>query len=177
MKEYSLLHLFQSTMKNSYPDDQFDRWWWSFTNRGWENISFNNANIALDNDFQTPPAVLRTAVTSASTKEPLTLLWSSDNSSTRCYFILHFYDQKPATGQREFNILFNGLNELDEPMNLDGWGWTTHWTSGFTDYNLSLVATSNSTLPPLLNALELYVEAPVGHPTYAEDGNFSSILN
>lgn len=41
------------------------------------------------------------------------------------------------------------------------------------EYNVSVKATSNSTLPPLLNAFELYVIRPAtGITTYSEDGIF-----
>ncbi|KAJ1688237.1 hypothetical protein LUZ63_019627 [Rhynchospora breviuscula] len=39
----------------------------------------------------------------------------------------------------------------------------------FTNYNVSMVATSSSTLPPLLNAIELYTVAPLWGPTDAGD--------
>lgn len=162
------------TLKYRYPDDMIDRWWWNYTESGWNEIS-TNSTVEPDDEFKTPSLVLQTAATTSSTKEPLNFNWYSDYKSTEYYFILHFNEiQKSLTGRREFDIVINGIKAYDKPTIPDPSFslWSSHWRSGFTNYTVSLAATSNSTLPPLLNAFELYKIAPVGVSTYGADGKF-----
>lgn len=52
-------------------------------------------------------------------------------------------------------------------------GSAAYTTTTLNKYNVSLEATSRSTLPPLLNALELYTIMPItGIPTRSGDGKF-----
>jgi Malectin-like domain len=164
-------------LENRYPDDNHDRWWLNYTfNSAWRDISTSSTVDYSDPEFEVPSVVMQTAATTSSTLQPLSLHWSS-NKSTRYYFILYFYEiQTPLTGRREFNIFVNGKKSFDEPTipsMPQNWLWVSHWWSGDTDYNVSLVATSNSTLPPLLNAFEQYTVGPVSISTYANDGMFS----
>jgi Malectin-like domain len=124
-----------------------------------------------------PSLIMQTAATSSSTKDPLLKYWNSNNASTMFYVILHFSEIQNASRSRAFYIYSNGYLLFDEPFHLPWltWQWASYVTSGFTRHNFTLVATSNSTLPPLLNGFELYKVAPVvGIPTYSGDGNLNS---
>lgn len=138
-----------------------------------------NSTIETNPDLQTPSVVLQTAAATSSTLQNLTLVWNSDDKSTEYYFVLQFYEIRTSlTGRREFDILVNG-QQIDESIILEPqhpWHFTPHQLSGFTNYTVSLVPTSISTLPPLLSAFELYKVAPVGIQTYDEDGKFIIVL-
>lgn len=120
---------------------------------------------------------MQTAVTTSSVQVPLIINWRS-NKRTKYYFILYFYEiQTQLTGVREFDVFINGARAFTEPIILHSWAWSAHWWSGFTEYNVSVEATSNSTLPPLLNAFEVYTVAPVEVlSTYDKDGKFFSFV-
>lgn len=45
-------------------------------------------------------------------------------------------------------------------------------TKGLTEYNVSLVASSSSKLPPAMNAFELYKVAPDINRAFYDNGNF-----
>ncbi|XP_078149608.1 putative LRR receptor-like serine/threonine-protein kinase At1g51880 isoform X2 [Carex rostrata] len=155
----------------SYPQDKYDRWWFPETLTGTIDIS-TNSTLVPDVDFEPPSVVMQTAATTSSILKPLNINWTVDNKSTTYYWILHFYEiQPPLIGRREFDTLMNGKKVLNEPTIPQTSHWTTIWWRGVTNYNISLVATSNSTLPPLLNAYELYKIAPVGvtGTTYSAD--------
>jgi Malectin-like domain len=120
---------------------------------------------------------MQTAATSSSIKDPLSMYWSSENAFTMFYVILHFSEIQNASRSRAFNIYSNGYWLLNKPISPPwlSWYWVTIATFGSTRYNLTLAATSDSTLPPLLNGFELYkVASVVGVPTYIGDGNFNS---
>ncbi|XP_078149484.1 senescence-induced receptor-like serine/threonine-protein kinase [Carex rostrata] len=150
-----------------YPQDKYDRWWTKETLNGTIEIS-SNSTIEADPD-ETPAIVMQTAATTSSTQQPLNLYWNVDDKSSTYYWIFHFYEiQASPTGQREFDLLINGAMGSKKII-FQTWYRITLQRSGFINYNVSLVATSNSTLPPLLNGYELYKIAPVGVPTYSED--------
>ncbi|KAF3325233.1 Cysteine-rich receptor-like protein kinase 25 [Carex littledalei] len=152
-----------------YPEDKYDRWWFTETLNGTTEIS-TNSTVQTDDDFEIPSIVKQTAATTNTTEQPLNLNWITDEKSTKYYLILHFYEiQTSLTSPREFDILINGNKPFNKPSILQTWNWSTILLSTFTIYNVSLVATSSSTLPPLLNGYELYKIAPVGVPTYGAD--------
>lgn len=160
--------------KNRYPDDIHDRWWWRETFTGTIDISINST-IAPDPDFETPSLVMQTAAVTSSTTQPFVMYWSSNNESNRFYVILHFAEIQDTSSNipRAFNIFANGFQFSKEPYSLNflSSGVFATVATNFTHCNISLVATSSSTLPPLLNGFELYKIAPMGVATYDADGN------
>ncbi|KAJ3678958.1 hypothetical protein LUZ61_021122 [Rhynchospora tenuis] len=78
----------------------------------------------------------------------------------------------PRTGYREFDILADGFPMYDDhivPQKLTS-GWAAYLDTDATTYNVTLKPTSNSTLPPLLNAIEIYYIRPAtGIPSYSGD--------
>ncbi|KAF3338765.1 putative leucine-rich repeat receptor-like protein kinase [Carex littledalei] len=149
-----------------YPDDLFDRLWLPATSQGWKDIS-SRSLVQPKTDFMVPSFVMQTAVTTLSTLQPLTIPWHSNNESTVFLMILHFCEVEAST-VREFYMFVNGdpvftitpgASPLSVPLSL----------TGNTTYSVSLVASSRSRFPPLLNAFELYTIQPNGIPTYSGD--------
>lgn len=128
-----------------------------------------------DKQFATPSIVMQTAVTSSSTKESLDIYWSTDNESAIFFVVLHYSEIQNVLSSdlREFDIFTNGKLTFNSTVpNTLYSGWASYSHTGHTEYNVSLIATSSSTLPPLLNAFELYILTPAtGVPTYSGDGN------
>ncbi|KAJ4787493.1 Leucine-rich repeat protein kinase family protein [Rhynchospora pubera] len=155
-----------------YPHDPYDRIWRNYTMETWRYIE-TNSTVQPDKDFATPSTVMQTAATTSSTNQSLDISWSSDNESTVFLIILHFSEiqELPPTALRQFDIFGNGVLALNSitPIKLySEWAKYTH--TWHTEYTASLKATSNSTLPPILNAFELYVVRPTtGIPTYSGD--------
>jgi hypothetical protein len=96
--------------------------------------------------------------------------------------ILHFSELqklRPGTA-RQFYININGILALDNGFTPDYlYSDPVHSTRafhGFQQYTVSLNATPNSTLPPVLNAIEIFSVLPTtGVPTVAQDGKKSII--
>ena len=105
---------------------------------------------------------MSTAATPINASASLAFNWDAENATDQYYFYLHFTEvQKlPANETRAFNINVNGRYWAgpEEP----GYGRTNtqYVTSpwyGYNKYQISLVQTELSTLPPIISALEIYL--------------------
>lgn len=102
---------------------------------------------------------MSTAVTPVNASRPLSIIWEPKDPNVKFYPYLHFaeVEELQANQSREFNISINGeiLLEFFTPVYL----FTSSASFGepFTgEMRLSLNRTEKSTLPPILNALEIY---------------------
>ena len=127
-------------------------------------------------DFEIPSPVMQTAIISSSKSRPeLTIPWASSNKSTIFLIILHICDLTTATA--EYNILVNEYQARNLIFAPGSSLSKAYITSGYTEYNVSVEATSRSVIVPLLNALELYIMQPTnGIPSYSGDGKFNHNL-
>lgn len=116
-----------------------------------------------DDDYDIPEDVLVTAATPANVSLPLTISWNVETPSDLFYAYLHGAEIQSLRDNdtREFNItagpnvsygpvspeelLVNTLSNTS-PVKCDGGAC-----------HLQLIRTLNSTLPPLLNAIEAFV--------------------
>ncbi|KAJ3678969.1 hypothetical protein LUZ61_021133 [Rhynchospora tenuis] len=78
-----------------------------------------------------------------------------------------------ANDLRQFDIFANGELAYNSTVpDILYSGWASYMHTAHTHYNVSLKATPNSTLPPLMNAFELYIVTPAtGVPTDNGDVN------
>ena len=110
-----------------------------------------------------PEVVAKTAAVPKNASQPLTLNWTLSEITAQTYIYMHFAEihNLEANDIREFNITYNGgknwfpyyrprklqMRTLYNPRALN---------SPDGKFNFSFVMTGNSTLPPLINALEIY---------------------
>lgn len=147
-----------------YKDDIYDRLWRPITTNVWSPLkasSKDKKNITL-NDYAVPVSVLSTAYSKNRTSNTMFVSWSQLNIDSRYLFFFHFAElvklRKNET--REFDILINGAvwYERLSPAFLDC--STIYSVKGkkFIDGNIevALNRTGNSTLAPLINAIEIY---------------------
>uniref|UniRef100_A0A7N0TW50 non-specific serine/threonine protein kinase n=3 Tax=Kalanchoe fedtschenkoi TaxID=63787 RepID=A0A7N0TW50_KALFE len=145
-----------------FPDDRYDRIWepteWS---NGVSYIS-TNESVYINNGFNPPKAVMSTAVMASTSSGIVDQSSDTDEGSSQQYYTyFHFSEvQKLAPNQtREFNIYLNSDEFLYGPFQPKYLGMTTvfsvnpHFTKRF---NFSITGSVNSTLPPTLNAYEIY---------------------
>ncbi|KAF3325232.1 protein kinase [Carex littledalei] len=155
-----------------YPDDRYDRWWLNDFLKETVEIS-TNSTIQTDQDFDTPSLVMQTAASTKNTQQPIDFNWPSNNKFTRFYLILHFAEIKntSSTGPRVFSIDSHTSTEdvnytLTDRLSSK---WFTTELSNYTNYDISVEGDPSSSIPPILNAFEVYIISPVGVPTYDED--------
>ncbi|XP_042466304.1 probable LRR receptor-like serine/threonine-protein kinase At1g05700 [Zingiber officinale] len=148
-----------------YPADPLDRFWGSWSFPGWNYVSTNSTVRNLPQDlFEVPSVVMQTAVTPINSSSIL-ITWDPLPGAVNQFFpILHISEILDLAGtnqSRQFNIYMNGIHWLGDIMTpkylySDAVYSLLPFPSSPT-YNISLEALSNSTLPPILNAFELYV--------------------
>lgn len=161
-----------------YPDDVYDRKWpmgmeYYFSDQ--VEIS-TNLTVNSSNPFQLPEVIARTAGRSKNGSEsPFLFYASGDNPSDNIVVYLHFaeiQDLRP-NDIREFDVVWNKNITISaySPKRLEIETIFNTSPNKCDGCNMELVRTRKSTLPPLLNAYEVYnvMEFPYSE-TYPADG-------
>ncbi|KAJ4771492.1 Leucine-rich repeat protein kinase family protein [Rhynchospora pubera] len=146
-----------------YPQDAHDRLWISWTSKSWTAIS---TDTSIDGfKYDVPSLVLQTAAIPSSANDSIDITWSASDQSTSFYVVLHFCDFQAVRNNslREFDIYANGDLVFKDPIKIDYFETYYVWyiRTGHTNYNLSLKSTTRATLPPIINAIEVYTVLPV----------------
>ncbi|CAL5074690.1 unnamed protein product [Urochloa decumbens] len=163
-----------------YPDDPYDRYWWTSVDPQWKNLS-STQNMQPDPSFVEPVAVLQTAATATGKNTAFSFTWQENRLAYSFMVFMHFADFQNNQA-RQFDIYFNGnrLGLSDKPYSPQYLASSSVSTSGWyraTDgnYNITLVATAASVLAPMLNAIEIYTLLTFDTPTtFPED--FDAIM-
>ncbi|XP_066359808.1 probable LRR receptor-like serine/threonine-protein kinase At1g05700 [Miscanthus floridulus] len=160
-----------------YPDDSYDRLWQRYgRNAAWTNINTTRevdvSNVA--NSFDKPSEILQNAATPVNGTTQMDFSWSSDpsldNGNGNSTYLLFLYfaelQRVPSNGLRQFDILVDNATGNDGSSQ----GFTPKYLSaevvkrtaqGPGQHSVSLVATPAATLPPILNAFEIYSVKPM----------------
>ncbi|KDP40832.1 hypothetical protein JCGZ_24831 [Jatropha curcas] len=145
-----------------YHDDVYDRMWNPYTSSECNSL---NTSLAIDSlvgtDFNLPSKVMQTAVKPMNADEPLNLEFFIGNPNINFYIFMHFADVELVQGNqsRKFNITLNGnlLNESVDLKYLQSKTISTVQPGRGARLSLSLNKLPDSTLSPILNALEIYL--------------------
>ena len=150
-------YMTQNTITPRYPTDPFDRIWFGTLNRtGWTTVTGSGNITRIPGDTSlVPDTILKTATVAYNLN-----FTASVNSGEKLYVFLYFAElQRLRSNEtREFSVLADGQLWY-------GWYRPTYMTSGMlytsrpgtaTSANYSFIATGNSTLPPMINAREVY---------------------
>ncbi|KAL0897390.1 hypothetical protein Bca101_081351 [Brassica carinata] len=139
-----------------YPDDVYDRIWTVYT--PWTDEKLMNATLTVNssNPFEPPQNVSRTALTPINANKPLTInLFGGDPGKVYTYLYFSEIQVLQHNDIREFDILWddNITRKAYSPKILQD---IIYNKSPIQGYEVKLVKTKSSTLPPLLNAFESY---------------------
>ncbi|PON47852.1 Serine/threonine protein kinase [Parasponia andersonii] len=166
-----------SNQATRYKDDVSDRLWSPF-DQDTDSWTALNKSLALENSlgkvpFELPLAVLSTAYSpsGASKSSNMGFNWKPPNSTPQYYFYMHFAELQDISNNqsRVFNIFINGdLLVQPGPVFLDqvplrmGTAYSSISDPVFTPdsegkFQVWINRTENSTLPPLINAMEIYM--------------------
>uniref|UniRef100_A0A0E0LZ14 Protein kinase domain-containing protein n=1 Tax=Oryza punctata TaxID=4537 RepID=A0A0E0LZ14_ORYPU len=166
-----------------YPDDPHDRGWrpWIDTTRYVEVSTTKTVQNVEKDVFETPSVVMQTAITPCNASDSIEVYWTADWSTAASDLqpgyiaIMHFSELQMIQGNAvcAFNISLNDqwldLGMMPDYLNVDS-SFNTVPFRGSSRYNLTFRATTNSTLPPIINALEIFSVIPtINVPTYAKD--------
>ncbi|XP_062155806.1 LRR receptor-like serine/threonine-protein kinase IOS1 isoform X2 [Alnus glutinosa] len=147
-----------------YGYDVYDRVWMP-TDNSYFKATDLSTSLPIDsqshNDYRPPSVVMSTAVTPINGSAPLEFNWDSDAKTTEYYIYIHFAEivKLEANQSRSFNITLNGKYWYG-PLVPDYLSTTTLYSpsaiTGSKKYEFSIFKTETSTLPPILNAIEIY---------------------
>ncbi|XP_024006054.1 probable LRR receptor-like serine/threonine-protein kinase At1g51820 isoform X4 [Eutrema salsugineum] len=172
--ESSLQFLSRSYLNGSgrilrYPDDVYDRRWFPLVDKEWTLVS-TTLNVNTSNGYDPPQGAMASAATYVNDNGTWNIPWSMEDSTTQFHIYLHFAEIQTllANETREFNVLLNGEVFFGpyspKFLRIDSLLTKPESTLRCKGGNclLQLVKTTKSTLPPLINAIEIFtvVEFP-----------------
>jgi hypothetical protein len=155
-----------------YPDDPHDRLWIpSVDAANWTVISTTSWVQNIQKDlFGAPSKVMQTAITPSNASRNIELFWEPrpvpKDPSLGYITVMHFSElqELPHGALRQFYINFNGRFVEDFTPDLlyaeTAYNVIPVGGNSNTRYNVSLNATANSTLPPIINAMEVFSLIP-----------------
>ncbi|VAH09487.1 unnamed protein product [Triticum turgidum subsp. durum] len=154
-----------------YPDDPYDRIWTPRVDtRTWTEISTTNRVQNINDDlFEAPTAVMQTAIRPRGASRHIELFWDAEpqpsDPSPAYVAIMHLAELQviPSNAVRQINVILNGKPWYTSGFAPDYLSSGAAYTNNLyrqSRYNLSIVSTTNSTLPPILNAVEIFSVIP-----------------
>jgi hypothetical protein len=138
-------------------------------------------DIADDDMFEVPTKVLQTAVTPRNASGNIEFSWDPEpqpKDPTPGYVAnMHFSELEllPGNATRQFYVNLNGKPWYPKPYKpmylISDTIYNSNPGRGFPHYNISINATANSTLPPMINAVEVFSVIPTTNVgTDSQDG-------
>ncbi|KAG5413181.1 hypothetical protein IGI04_000748 [Brassica rapa subsp. trilocularis] len=143
-----------------YQNDVYDRIWSPYTPLSWSSIKTTGYIDVFQSGYSPPDEVIKTAASPKSEEEPMELSWTSDDTNATFYAYLYFaeFETLETNESRKMKILWNG-SPFSEDSFISPFEYSTTWSASrsFTgDHLISLQKTEDSTLPPMLNAIEIF---------------------
>eukprot|EP00257_Ricinus_communis_P014970 XP_015572778.2 probable LRR receptor-like serine/threonine-protein kinase At1g05700 isoform X1 [Ricinus communis] len=160
-----------------YHDDAYDRIWFPYNCPQYAALSTSFAVDSLKTtDFNLPSKVMQTAVEPMNANESLNFEFDIGTPNMNFYIYMHFAEVESIQRNqyRGFNIALNGklFNEGVVLKYLQSMTISTMQPMRGAKISISLNKLPNSTLPPILNAMEIYLMNEFWQqPTYQEDAN------
>ncbi|EXC07680.1 hypothetical protein L484_003124 [Morus notabilis] len=149
-----------------YKDDVYDRLWSPFQTDIWKplNTSLKNDTSISKNSYGVPFAVINTAYTRNRSTSYMGIYWSSTNRNSKYFFYMHFAElaKLKKNQSRVFNIYINGelwYGPFSPPYLREStiYSFSAIETDSEGMIKIWFNKTRNSTLPPLVNAMEIYI--------------------
>ena len=140
---------------------------------------FTDENSISKNDYEVPFTVLNTAYIESMSSRSLEIFWKTFDSTNGYFLYFHFMELEKlqANQSRQFNISINGklVYGRNGPVVPKYLTQTTIYSTEAMRFEgkleIWLNSTGNSTLPPLINAMEVYnVKNFTGQETNQNDG-------
>lgn len=146
--------------------DFYNRFWYKWQPQNFKTLSTTLPIIdseGIDAHYNIPSVVMSTAAAPVANGS-LIFWWPPRNISTpgdQYYFYMHFAEIQllQANETREFNIFYNGRlfgGPISPPYLRTRTVYNKNPFTGPYQHNFTIYEPENSTLPPILNALEIY---------------------
>nr|POE80749.1 putative lrr receptor-like serine/threonine-protein kinase [Quercus suber] len=143
-----------------YPHDVYDRIWIPYSENNWTSL-YTSHTVTTDDSYKVPSVVMSTASTPINVSAPLELEWPAKKATSEYHIYMYFAEvvKLKANHSRSFNITLNGKHWYGPatPKYLrTGMLYTTYVLEINRTYDFLFTKIENSTLPPIINALEIY---------------------
>ncbi|RWW25196.1 hypothetical protein GW17_00010474 [Ensete ventricosum] len=145
-------------------------------------VLLNRFNMAptdgVNDHFGIPSKVMQTAVYPVNSTK-LELSFTPDPGDLNEFYAVMYFAELQQNASRHFSVFLNGalLNDA-KPLTPDFLTsdaiYSINPSAGYGELNISLVATESSTLPPLLNAVEVF--STMRNTNVATDGGDGNVL-
>ncbi|OMO66432.1 hypothetical protein COLO4_30561 [Corchorus olitorius] len=145
-----------------FKDDAYDRIWWPYIRKDWTQISTSSTVGSEEDQYEPPSLAMSTAGTPVNASQSLDFYIDSTSlPNAQFYLYMHFAEVEKLLPNetRAFNISYNGKYWYG-PLSPAYLSSNTLYTrSALTggDYRFSIYKTADSTHPPILNAIEVYM--------------------
>ncbi|CAB4272467.1 unnamed protein product [Prunus armeniaca] len=145
-----------------YPDDIVDRFWYAYNDLDdWTQL--NTSSTINSDPYQLPSVVMSTASTPKNPSDSLSIIFTLPDKDAVYYSYLHFAEvESLQLNQSRLQYVLDGDGGTYgpfAPQYLSGYTIydTSTWSSGGKYVNISITRAEKSTLPPILNAFEIYM--------------------
>ncbi|KAG6727765.1 hypothetical protein I3842_02G140900 [Carya illinoinensis] len=150
-----------SNQSYRYAYDVHDRLWLPYNYNKWKDLS---TGLTIDSQrqsaYQPASVVMSTAATPINESAPMEFYWEADDPNTQFYIFMHFAEvvKLEPNQSRSFNITLNGKYWYGPLVPVYLSTITLYSPSAMTGgkYVFSIFKAENSTLPPIVNAIEIY---------------------
>nr|XP_011461297.1 PREDICTED: probable LRR receptor-like serine/threonine-protein kinase At1g05700 [Fragaria vesca subsp. vesca] len=160
-----------------YPDDDYDRYWDPSGDANTSILKVTSDAPGIDGlvEDQPPKLAMQTAITTSETSQQLSLGTALPRDEVPIYITMFFSEVNlldPLTDTRSFQIFVDDDTPSDPIIPIYGGVTEMNITNrtGSSNTSITLVATTASTLPPLINAMEVYyLQGPLTEGTNSKD--------
>ncbi|XP_031485803.1 probable LRR receptor-like serine/threonine-protein kinase At1g05700 [Nymphaea colorata] len=169
-----------------YPDDPYDRYWHPGAIDGTISVTIGDNTSSIQNSRDIPGKALVHAITPASSNATTLIVTPSSDISldnAAYYYIFYFSEVSQAASQkksRSFDFLVDGIKRNNDPIIPPYWSYVTDYNHGrnlTAGSVISLVNTLDASLPPILNAMELFkLKTGLADGTSRSDVNTLQVL-
>ncbi|PQQ10684.1 putative LRR receptor-like serine/threonine-protein kinase [Prunus yedoensis var. nudiflora] len=171
---FKRLDIGSSNGTGRYGDDIYDRIWSLYVSPSWDTVSTSLPINTYENGYRAPFEVIKTAARPQNGSEPLNLNWNTTGMDDQFYIYMYFAEvvHLARNQSRKFNISWNGSPLFGPvvPRYLQADIISNSRALVGKDHQISIYKAENSTLPPILNAIEVFkVMQLVESPTFSED--------
>ncbi|ESQ54291.1 hypothetical protein EUTSA_v10026923mg [Eutrema salsugineum] len=144
-----------------YQNDVYDRIWSPYTQVSWISTKTDAYIDIFQSGYRPPDEVIKTAASPENDDDPMELLWTSDDPNARFYAYLYFAELETIekNESRKIKIMWNGSPVSETPIVPSSkYSMTFSNSRAFTgkDHLISVEKTVDSTLAPILNAIEIF---------------------
>lgn len=149
-----------------YPDDRFDRYWQPFSDGRHDKSS--TYSISTSDLWNLPPTSIYNTALVADQGKPYPLKWPPNLLPDAIYYIALYFADTVLEGNRRFSVFVNEYNFYTD-LTVTSSGLVVFANQWNLSDQTTIILTSGSPLPSLINAGEIFGLFLIGNLTLTRD--------